>query len=200
MKITTFTTVQPNGVKRVTTLTNVDGWIRKTHNYTAPRLDAIARQRINAILSSDSCIDVLPVPRILQKELSNQYLNDKLCCNEVEVEYVETNTFEEPFLNIGKDGRLYYQQCFHTPPFVYERNIVNHIYYTLHRDDVPHEYLSNSFSSTFSNALAVLSTSLLQSPSPLPVWGVGVVSFGLPSKSSTAFTNSGLLPSALALW
>ena len=36
--------------------------------------------------------------------------------------------------------------------------------------------------------------------SPLPVWGVGVVSFGLPSKSSTAFTNSGLLPSALALW
>ena len=31
-------------------------------------------------------------------------------------------------------------------------------------------------------------------------WGVGVVSFGLPSKSSTAFTNSGLLSSSLALW
>ena len=44
------------------------------------------------------------------------------------------------------------------------------------------------------NALAVLSTSLLQSST------LGVSAFGLPSKSSTAFTNSGLLPSALALW
>ena len=44
------------------------------------------------------------------------------------------------------------------------------------------------------NALAVLSTSLLQSST------LGVTAFGLPSKSSTAFTNSGLLPSNFALW
>ena len=36
--------------------------------------------------------------------------------------------------------------------------------------------------------------------SPLPVWGVGDDSFCLPNRSSTAFTNSGLVPSAFALW
>ena len=36
-------------------------------------------------------------------------------------------------------------------------------------------------------------------PSPL-LLGVGDDSFCLPNRSSTAATNSGLLPSALALW
>lgn len=141
MKTTTFSTIQPNGVKRVTTISTHDGWIRKSHKYTAPSLQQISRQKINAIVNSDSVITSLPLPKVLQKELNQNYLNDKLCCNEIEIEYVETNNFEEPFLNIGKDGRLYYQQCYYIPSFVYERNIVNHIYYTLHRYDVPHEYL-----------------------------------------------------------
>ena len=142
MKITTFTSVQPNGVKRVTTLSSIDGWIRKSHKYTAPTLQEISRQKINAILKTDNHIERLPIPRILQQDLAKHYLNDKLCCNEVEIEYMETNNFDEPFLNIGRDGRLYYQQCFYIPAFVYERNLVNHIYYTLHRDDIPHEYVS----------------------------------------------------------
>ena len=62
------------------------------------------------------------------------------------------------------------------------------------KDNIAKIDLYNSFSSTFSNALAVLSTSLLQSST------LGVTAFGLPSKSSTAATNSGLLPTAFALW
>lgn len=136
-----FTSTLPNGVKRTTTIINKNGWIKKRHSYEPASLQHITRQKINAYINNSNEIVDLPIPVCLQKELDNHYLGDKLYCNEVPIEYVEVNDYTEPFLNIGKDGRIYYQENRHVPEFAWEHNIVTHIFYILRCHDIPMDYL-----------------------------------------------------------